>query len=573
MPKLLTALSGLAQCIVNAKFCDTYNMQVHQQSALKKGQSLLSYLVDINLCSAHALAELLAKSFNLPFFDLNCIDLTSIPLALTTEKLIRQHHILPLFQHGQILYLAMADPSAQVAVKAVQFYSGLTTLPVIVEIDKLTVIINQLLNEKTAKSLATALVHYAKQEHPLANHPTELILSGTPEDAPLIVFVEKILIDAAKKGVSDVHFEPYEHNYRIRYRMDGLLLELPPPPANLAKRITGRLKILANLDIANNRIAQDGRFKIANIATQSIDFRISTCPTVNGEKVVVRILNANSCNLTIDSLGLNSLQREQLLTALTKPQGMVIVTGPTGSGKTMTLYAALNLLNTVQLNISTIEDPVEIKINGLNQVNVDNKSNLTFANILRTLLRQDPDIIMVGEMRDLETAEIAIKAAQTGHLVLSTLHTKSAATALARLSNIGIANVNLANTLSLVVAQRLVRRLCNYCKVPDLDLTTTNLRALDFSSKNLHDFCHFKANGCEHCINGYLGRIGLFEIMPISNKINQLIVSSNSTAVILEQAQAEGMMTIAQVALAKIQEGITSIAEVQRVIAQDFQQT
>lgn len=385
--------------------------------------------------------------------------------------------------------------------------------------------------------------------------------SASPKDISVIKLVDKILFDAISANVSDIHFETYEHKYRIRYRQDGLLREVASPALHLSSQITSRVKVMANLDITERRLPQDGRFTLlAN--NQKIDFRISTCPTLTGEKIVIRLLNPHQRPLTIGALGLNKQQRRCLMEAIRKPQGMILVTGPTGSGKTVSLYAILNRLNTQEKNISTIEDPVEINLENINQVNVNPPIGLTFSKTLRALLRQDPDIIMVGEIRDFETAEIAIKAAQTGHLMLSTLHTNSAVAALTRLNNLGISAFNIGSSLNLIIAQRLVRRLCRHCKIPRDDLSSRNLQKLNLSS----DYPLFKPVGCPQCNQGYRGRIALFEVLPLTSSLNELILSGSHSLPILKQAQAAGMQTLYQSGLEKIKQGITSLEEVKRVV-------
>ena len=393
---------------------------------------------------------------------------------------------------------------------------------------------------------------------------TESATSVT-EDAPIVKFVNKILLEAIKEGASDIHFEPYEREYRIRYRQDGILHEVANPPASLASRITARIKVMSNLDISERRTPQDGGFKMKISKTRSIDFRVSTCPTTWGEKVVMRVLDPSSAKLGIEALGFNAAQKAYFVKAIERPQGMILVTGPTGSGKTVSLYTALNILNTKEVNISTAEDPVEIKVPGINQVNINPKTGLTFSGALRSFLRQDPDIIMVGEIRDLETAEIAVKAAQTGHLVLSTLHTNSAAETLNRLVNMGIPTFNIASSVTLIIAQRLARKLCDTCKAIRDDFTNSGLIELGFSEADLEDIQLYKAVGCNQCTNGYRGRVGLFEVLPMTKTLGQLIMSGGNSLDILKLAQSEGMLTIFQSGLEKAKEGITTIEEVNRV--------
>lgn len=386
-------------------------------------------------------------------------------------------------------------------------------------------------------------------------------LLAQDEEAPVVEFVNQILNAAVLQKASDIHFEPYEQDYRIRYRLDGLLMEIAKPPFQLANRINARIKVMANLDIAERRKPQDGRIQL-QLNEHNVDLRVSTCPTINGEKIVIRIFDTKINQLDLNSLGLNAIQKEQFLRCLTKSQGLILATGPTGSGKTLTLYTALSLLNSKETNISTAEDPVEIKIPGINQVVINPKIDLNFSNILRAFLRQDPDIIMVGEIRDGETAELAIKAAQTGHLVLSTLHTNSAAESLIRLHNLGIDTFNLASSLTLLIAQRLARKLCDFCKIPCTDLS---FHQLGFDETEAENLAIYKARGCSKCSNGYSGRIGLFELMPITKKISELIYSGANSVELLSQAKAEGMISIYQSGLEKIKQGLTTFEELHRV--------
>jgi type IV pilus assembly protein PilB len=439
-----------------------------------------------------------------------------------------------------------------------------------VESDKLHDLIDKLLSAKESQGLASYFeegkdlegLEISSEEE---EEDKEADNSITREDAPVVKFVNRILVEAIKKGASDIHFEPFERDYRIRYRQDGILTEVAAPPVSLAGRITARIKVMSNLDISERRVPQDGRFKMRLSRTRAIDFRVSTCPTVAGEKVVMRILDPSATKLGTESLGFTPIQKAHFLHAISKSQGMILVTGPTGSGKTVTLYTALNILNTIEKNISTAEDPVELKVPGINQVNINIKAGLTFSDTLRAFLRQDPDIIMVGEIRDIETAEIAIKAAQTGHLVLSTLHTNSAAETLTRLVNMGVPSFNIASSVSLIIAQRLVRRLCEQCKVVRDDFTEKGLLELGYTEQDVKTLQTFKAVGCPQCTNGYRGRMGLFEVMPLSKSIGRLIMSGGNSMDILSLAQSEGMFTIYQAGLEKVKEGLTSIEEINRV--------
>ncbi|WP_133140043.1 type IV-A pilus assembly ATPase PilB [Legionella genomosp. 1] len=558
-------LQGIAQLMVHENLLDKTKALECQTQAQQNKQTLLQYLVQNHILSAQQVALIVAQNFGLPFIDLDSVDPEVLPVSLVNEKLIRRHTILPLFTRGNHLFLATDDPSKQASFKEIQFHTGLHTNTIVVESNKLAKLVDRLLNEKENQGLND----YVKEDLDdleISADEEEADRSAAGEDAPVVKFVNKILYEAIKKGVSDIHFEPYERDYRIRYRLDGLLNEVAAPPVSLASRITARIKIMSNLDISEKRIPQDGRFKLKLSRARSIDFRVSTCPTIAGEKVVMRILDPGSTKLGIEALGFSPLQRAHFLKAIEKPQGMILVTGPTGSGKTVTLYTALNILNTKESNISTAEDPVEIKVPGINQVNINPKAGLTFSNTLRAFLRQDPDIIMVGEIRDLETAEIAVKAAQTGHLVLSTLHTNSAAETLTRLVNMGIPSFNIASSVSLLIAQRLARKLCDACKVVRDDTTPKSLVELGFSEEDSQRMKIYKAVGCPNCNqNGYRGRVGLFEVMPMSKALGEIIMSGGTSLDILKQAQKEGMWTIYHAGLEKIKEGITTIEEVNRV--------
>lgn len=546
-------LQGIAQLLVQIKLITIEKAVEYQEIAFKKQQTLLQYLISEQLFCAQKLAQVIAEHYSVALFDLDSIDINSIPLTLINEHLIRRHHIVPLFIRANRLFFATDDPGKPFLLKEIQFHTELPVSIVVVESDKLSKLINKILSEKEKHHTPTALTYlenYVKSE----------------EIAPAIQFVNHCLQDAISKRASDIHFEPYEHKYRIRYRRDGLLFEAISPPLNLTNQITSRIKVMANLDISERRVPQDGHFKMQISRTRTIDCRVSTCPTIHGEKIVIRILEQTLPQLGIDALGFNNIQKKQFLNAITQTQGLVLVTGPTGSGKTISLYSALALLNSEERNISTVEDPVEIKIPGINQVNINTKAGLTFPTILRAFLRQDPDVIMVGEIRDLETAEIAIKAAQTGHLVLSTLHTNSAAETLNRLLNMGIQPFNIVSTIRLLVAQRLVRRLCLYCKMIRNDVLPDDLIKLGFHKKELCTLELYKSGGCKQCINGYYGQIALFELLPMTQTITELIMAGGNSVGILQQAQREGMITIYQSGLEKIKQGLTTIEEVQRVM-------
>ncbi|MFJ1267688.1 type IV-A pilus assembly ATPase PilB [Legionella lytica] len=525
------------------------------QAATEK-MSLSQYIIKNNILSATQIAHVSAQSFGVPMLDLNCVEVKTLPLALVDETLVHRHSMLPLFCRGDHLYLAAEDPGNHHALKEIQFHTGLHTHAIAVEANKLSALLSHLLSLKHHQELSAFDASTPHNEHyEFTINPMD------SDDAPIVKFVNQILFKAIQQGASDIHFEPFEKEYRIRYRHDGILHEVASPPANLSARITARIKVMAKLDISERRIPQDGSFKTNLPNKQPIDFRVSTCPTTHGEKVVIRILDLDTAKLNIEVLGFNHKQREYFMQAIRRPQGMILVTGPTGSGKTVSLYAALNLLNTPKVNISTAEDPVEIKINGINQVNINPKVGLHFSNVLRSFLRQDPDIIMVGEVRDLETAEIAIKAAQTGHLVLSTLHTNSAVESLTRLINIGIPSVNIVSSLTLIIAQRLARKLCEQCKTLRTDLNKANLLAWKLNETDQI----YKAVGCSQCTEGYRGRIGLFEVLPITKTLSELIMTGASSLEILKRAQQEGMTSIYQSGIEKVRQGITTLEEVNRV--------
>lgn len=562
-------LQGIGQLLVLEKLLDKDKaIELYKLAAAEK-ISLVQYLVKNRVLSAEQIALTATQSFGVPMLDLNCIEIDTIPSNLVNDKLIRRHCMLPLFSHGNNLYLATDDPSKQSSLKEIQFHTGLNTHPIVVETDKLILLIDQLLNAKESQGLSEYVDEASDFEGLEISADDEEqendAASSVTDDAPIVKFVNKILLEAIKKGASDIHFEPYEKEYRIRYRQDGILHEVATPPVSLSTRITARIKVMSNLDISERRVPQDGGFKMKISKARSIDFRVSTCPTTNGEKVVMRILDPAAAKLGIEALGFSSLQRELFLKAIERPQGMILVTGPTGSGKTVSLYTALNILNTSEVNISTAEDPVEIKVPGINQVNINPKSGLTFSGALRSFLRQDPDIIMVGEIRDLETAEIAVKAAQTGHLVLSTLHTNSASETLNRLVNMGVPTFNIASSVTIIIAQRLARKLCEQCKILRDDFTTQGLLELGFTNEDMVHIKLYKAVGCNQCTNGYRGRIGLYEVLKMTKGIGQMIMNGANSLEILKAAENDGMITIYQSGLEKVKQGITTIEEVNRV--------
>ncbi|MGE6451828.1 type IV-A pilus assembly ATPase PilB [Shewanella baltica] len=530
-------------------------------------QALVSTLVQSKLVSARAIAELCYEEYGTPLLDLNEFDLASIPEDFLNKKLIEKHRCLPLFKRGNRLYIGTSDPTNIAALEDFQFSAGLHAEAILVEEDKLAKALEKILEEDISgldlggmDEAALAAIEITDTDR-----RNEESAGEASDDAPIVIYINKILTDAIRKGASDLHFEPYEKRYRIRFRIDGILHEVSEPPISLAGRLSARLKVMSKLDIAERRVPQDGRIKMKLSRTKSIDFRVSTLPTLWGEKIVMRILDSSSAQLGIEKLGYEPDQEKLYLEMLAKPQGMILVTGPTGSGKTVSLYTGLNILNTEERNISTAEDPVEINLEGVNQVHINLKAGLTFASALRSFLRQDPDVVMVGEIRDLETAEIAIKAAQTGHLVLSTLHTNSAAETLTRLINMGVPGYNIASSVNLIIAQRLARRLCPECKQAEV-IPEHELLRLGFTQAQItQGFTTFKPVGCEHCSAGYKGRVGIYEVMKMSDEIARTIMEGGNSLQIASQAKAQGMRDLRQSGLLKVMHGVTSIAEVNRV--------
>lgn len=560
-------LSGLARCLVDSGLVSEQDALRYQEQAQQQKIPLIFFLVTGKILDSLTIAEAASRQFGIPLLDLEAIDPATMPLKLVSDKLIQKHHILPLYQRGNRLFLAVSDPTNLQALDEVKFHAGLATEIILVEENKLSKAIDAAL--EAADSSLQKLLDENLENINIASVEEDqgaIVPESEVEDAPIVRFVNKILLDSIKKGASDIHFEPYEKIFRIRFRIDGLLHEVTSPPPSLATRIISRIKVMAKLDIAERRVPQDGRIKMLLSRNKTIDFRVSTCPTLFGEKAVLRLLDPTSAQIGIDKLGFEPVQKELFLNAIHRPYGMILVTGPTGSGKTVTLYTALNILNTADKNISTAEDPVEITVPGINQVNVNPKAGLTFASALRAFLRQDPDIIMVGEIRDLETAEIAVKAAQTGHLVLSTLHTNDAPQSLNRLAQMGIAPFNIASSVLLILAQRLARRLCEHCKHP-ANYPAELLLKVGFRPEELADLELYTANpeGCEHCTKGYKGRVGIYQVMPISEAINRLILEGGSAVAIAQQAKAEGISDLRESGLNKVRQGITSIEEIDRV--------
>ena len=562
-------LSGLARRLVQDNILAEEIAKEVQLAVRSNGKQFVSHLIESELAESLAVAEAAADEFGTPLFDLASFNSELIPKDLVDPKLIKKHHTLPLFKRGNRLFLAVSDPTNLTGMDEIKFHTGISTDAVLVD-------------EKSLSGMLTKFVEARETEiggnyDDLADvgledldieggddEPEEEQDTSSVDDTPLVRFVNKMLLDAIRTGASDIHFEPYEKSYRIRFRTDGILHEVTKPPMNLAPKLSARLKVMSRMDISERRLPQDGRIKMNLSKTRAIDFRVNTLPTLFGEKIVLRILDPAQAELGIDALGFEEDAKEQYLKALFQPQGMMLFTGPTGSGKTVSLYTGLGILNTPERNISTAEDPVEINMAGINQVHVNPKVGLNFADALRAFLRQDPDIIMVGEIRDLETGEIAVKAAQTGHMVMSTLHTNSASETVARMLNMGIAAFNVATSVNLIVAQRLARRLCSNC-AEEMDVPPEALIEQGFEEDELDSVTIQTAHGCDKCLNGYKGRVGIYEAVPVTTEIARLIMEGGNAIAIDQQARAEGFPDLRRAALTKAAKGLISLEEVNRV--------
>ena len=560
------ALTGLAKQLVLANLLDESTAQQAHLQAQRNKLSLVTYLVQNRLVKSRELASLTAEQFGIALLDLGSLDKETQPRDLVSEKLIRQHRVLPLWRRGNKLFIGISDPSNHQAITDIQFSTGLTTEALLVEDDKLGDAIDKFFESANSglEDLAEVDLDGVDVETVDENKQDNGAGGGDADDAPVVRFVNKMLLDAIKGGSSDLHFEPYEKTYRVRFRTDGMLHEIARPPIQLAPRISARLKVMASLDISERRKPQDGRIKMKLSKTKAIDFRVNTLPTLWGEKIVMRILDPTSAQMGIDALGYEDFQKDLYMSALKQPQGMILVTGPTGSGKTVSLYTGLNILNTVDVNISTAEDPVEINLEGINQVNVNPRQGMDFSQALRAFLRQDPDIIMVGEIRDLETAEIAIKAAQTGHMVMSTLHTNSAAETLTRLRNMGVPAFNIATSVNLIIAQRLARKLCPNCKKV-VDVPHDVQLKEGFAESEVGTFKIYGPVGCEHCKGGYKGRVGIYEVVKITPALQRLIMEEGNSIDISAQARQDGFNDLRRSGLLKAMQGITSLEEINRV--------
>lgn len=561
-------ISGLAKRLVSIGILSEEQAEDSLRSARRDKIPFVTHLVKNNIADGHLIALAASAEFGAPLIDLSAFDLNLCPKELVDPKLLRKHRVLPLYKRGNRLYLAVSDPTNITAIDEVKFHTGMSTDVIIVDETKLSPAIDHFIDQMEDGTTLLDMLDVADLDSldvEIKEKQSEIADADINDETPIVRFVNKILLDAIRTGASDIHFEPYEKAYRIRLRTDGILREVARPPINLAPRIASRLKIMSQMDISERRLPQDGRIKMKLSRTRDIDFRVNSLPTLWGEKLVLRILDPTSAQMGIDALGYEPEQKAQYMEGLAKSQGMILVTGPTGSGKTVSLYTGLNLLNTPETNISTAEDPVEINLEGINQVAVNARIGLSFATALRAFLRQDPDIIMVGEIRDLETAEIAIKAAQTGHLVLSTLHTNSAPETLTRLRNMGVPSYNLATSVTLIIAQRLCRRLCSYCKKP-IKLPENALLEAGFRADQLETLALFGPVGCDACTQGYKGRVGIYEVVPVTDGIARIIMQDGNSIEIADQARKEGFNSLRQSALLKVAHGLTSLEEANRVI-------
>ena len=556
-----STLSGVARVLVHAGKLNAKTAEDLVKGARDKKTSFVSSVIAAGAVSPSELSHTLASALALPLLDLNAVDAQKLPRNIIEGKLAAQYQVVVLGKRGNRLFIGGSDPTDQEAVERIKFATQLTPEWVIVEHDKLSKLLE---NAGTSATETLESMASGDFEFDVTDDVTTQESAETPsevEDAPVVRFLQKMLIDAINARASDLHFEPYEYHYRVRFRVDGELREITQPPIAIKDKLASRIKVISRLDIAEKRVPQDGRMKL-KFGSKAIDFRVSTLPTLFGEKIVIRILDPSSAKLGIEALGYEKIEKDRLMACIQRPYGMVLVTGPTGSGKTVSLYTCLNILNQPGVNISTVEDPAEINLPGINQVNVNDKAGLTFAAALKSFLRQDPDIIMVGEIRDLETADIAIKAAQTGHMVMSTLHTNDAPTTLTRLLNMGVAPFNIASSVLLITAQRLARKLCETCKAKAEYPREAMLKA-GFQETDLDgSWQPYRAVGCSSCSNGYKGRVGIYQVMPISEEIQRIILGEGTAMDIASQAQREGVRDLRQSGLIKVRAGVTTLEEV-----------
>jgi len=561
-PSISTTLSGVARVLVNAGKLSAKAAEELSKSARERKANFVATVVGANAVKPDEIAQALSTALALPLLDLNAVDLQKLPRNIIDAKIANQYQLIALGKRGNRIFIGAADPTDQEASERIKFALQLQPEWVIVEYDKLA---RQL--ESASTSASEALETLASGDFDFdvteedTTQPESQEVTADVEDAPVVRFLQKMLIDAINARASDLHFEPYEYNYRVRFRIDGELREITQPPIAIKDKLASRIKVISRMDISEKRVPQDGRMKL-KFGNKAIDFRVSTLPTLFGEKVVIRILDPSSAKLGIEALGYEKIEKDRLMTAIQRPYGMVLVTGPTGSGKTVSLYTCLNILNQPGVNIATVEDPAEINLPGINQVNVNDKAGLTFAAALKSFLRQDPDIIMVGEIRDLETADIAIKAAQTGHMVMSTLHTNDGPTTLTRLMNMGVAPFNIASSVLLITAQRLARKLCENCKKP-ADYPRESLLKAGFKPQDLDgNWKPYRAVGCSSCTNGYRGRVGIYQVMPITEAIQRIILTQGTALDIAKQAEIEGVRDLRQSGLIKVRAGATTLEEV-----------
>lgn len=556
-----SALSGVARVLVHAGKLSEKSAAGLVKSAADKRTGFVAELIKSGAVSPVDLAHTLSTALALPLLDLNAVDPERLPRHVIDGKFSSQFQVVVLGKRGNRLFIGGADPTDQEAVERIKFATQLTPEWVIVEHDKLSKLLegSGASATETLESMASGDFEFDVTEEATDQETAEP--TAEVEDAPVVRFLQKMLIDAINARASDLHFEPYEYHYRVRFRIDGELREITQPPIAIKDKLSSRIKVISRLDISEKRVPQDGRMKL-KFGNKSIDFRVSTLPTLFGEKIVIRILDASSAKLGIEALGYEKVERDRLMQCIQRPYGMVLVTGPTGSGKTVSLYTCLNILNQPGVNISTVEDPAEINLPGINQVNVNDRAGMTFSVALKSFLRQDPDVIMVGEIRDLETADIAIKAAQTGHMVMSTLHTNDAPTTLTRMLNMGVAPFNIASSVLLITAQRLARKLCESCKVP-ADYPREAMLKVGFEASELNgSWKPFRAVGCSACSNGYRGRVGIYQVMPVTEEIQRIILAQGTAVDIAAQAQREGVRDLRQSALVKVRAGVTSVEEV-----------
>ena len=563
-PATAMTLTGLPLRLVGNGVFDEGEVKKLQKEVAGKKKSFYTAAIEKKPSKNVDICFNAAEEYGLPLIDVRALDPESLEVGLLSEKIIRKHQVLPIQKRGNKLYVAVSDPTNLAVLDEIRFSTGTAVEAIVAEPAKLEKLIEATL-DKADTSLAD-LVGQDLDDIDIGDSDEEApgATDEAQADAPVVRFVNKVILDAVNSGASDIHIEPYEKVFRIRYRVDGVLHVISTPPPAMARRLAARIKILSRLDIAERRVPQDGRMQMRLSKTRSIDFRVSTCPTMYGEKVVIRVLDPAATTVGIENLGFEPEQKEIYVDAIGRPDGMVLVTGPTGSGKTVTLYTALRILNSDEKNVSTVEDPVEINLSGVNQVQINEKAGMTFATALRSFLRQDPDIIMVGEIRDLETAEIAVKASQTGHLVLSTLHTNDAPSTLTRLMNMGVPAFNIASSVHLIIAQRLARRLCTVCKAkkdyPESVLTTAGFKPDELESLEI-----FEAKGCDNCTNGYKGRVGIFQLLPLSDTMAELIMNDGTEADISRLAEEEGHSNLRQAGLVKMRQGFTSLEEIERV--------